>query len=128
MARGYSRDLRVRVIQHVEGGASRRETARLFKIGDATAVRWFQRWSENGEMCAKPGTGHTRSPLKAHETWLLDLVAAMPDLTLDEIRQKLFDEHGFKPGIGSVWRFFNRHGISFKKNRGRNRAESPGRG
>jgi transposase len=125
MAHGYSADLRVRVIQHVEGGASRRETARLFKISDATAVRWFQRWSETGETCAKPATGHTRSPLKAHETWLLDLIAAIPDLTLDEIRQKLFEEHGLRPGIGSVWRFFNRHGISFKKNRGGNRAGSP---
>jgi transposase len=122
MARGYSDDLRVRVIQHVEGGASRRETARLFKIGDATAVRWFQRWSETGETGAKPGKGHSRSPLKAHEMWLLGLVAETPDLTLDEIRQKLFEEQGLKPGIGSVWRFFHRHGISFKKKRARNRA------
>ena len=119
MARGYSDDLRVRVIQHVDGGASRRETARLFKIGDATAVRWFQRWSATGETSAKPRKGHTRSPLKAHETWLLGLVAETPDLTLDEIRQKLFEEQGLKPGIGSVWRFFHRHGISFKKKRAR---------
>jgi hypothetical protein len=27
-------------------------------------------------------------------TWLLDLVVATPDLTLDEIRQKLFKTHG----------------------------------
>jgi transposase len=122
MARGYSDDLRVRVIQHVEGGGSRRAAARLFRVGDATAVRWFQRWSATGETGAKPGKGHTRSPLKAYETWLLDLVAATPDLTLDEIRQKLFETHGLKPGIGSVWRFFDRHDISFKKNRARNRA------
>ena len=29
--------------------------------------------------------GHCRSPLKPYEHWLLDLVAAEPDLTLDEI-------------------------------------------
>jgi transposase len=50
---------------------------------------------------------------------LLGLVAETPDLTLDEIRQKLFEEQGLKPGIGSVWRFFHRHGISFKKKRAR---------
>ncbi len=122
MGRGYSDDLRVRVIQHVEGGASRREAARLFRVGDATAVRWFQRWSETGETSAKPGTGHARSPLKAQEGWLLDLAAATPDLTLDEIRQKLAEAHGLKASLGSIWRFFNRHGISFKKNRARNRA------
>ena len=124
MARGYSDDLRVRVIQYVEGGASRRETARLFRIGDATAVRWFQRWSETGEIGAKSGKGHVRSPLKAHEAWLLDLVAATPDMTLQEIRQALFETHGLRPGIGSVWRFFDRHGISFKKKCARNRAGS----
>jgi hypothetical protein len=31
-----------------------------------------------------PGTGHSRSPLEAHRQWLLDLVAAEPDLTLEE--------------------------------------------
>jgi transposase len=120
MGRGYSNDLRIRVIRSVEGGASRRETARLFSIGDATAVRWFQRWSETGETGAKPIKGHTRSPLKAHEDWLLGLIAATPDMTLEEIRQKLFEEHGLRPGIGSVWRFFDRNGISFKKKRSRN--------
>ena len=115
MARGYSDDLRVRVIEHVQAGASRREAARLFKIGDATAVRWCQRWFKTGATSAKPGTGHARSPLKAHEAWLLELVAAVPDLTLEEIRQRLIEERGQTAGIGSVWRFFDRHGVSFKK-------------
>jgi transposase len=120
MGRGYSDDLRVRVIQSVEGGASRRAAARVFSISDATAVRWFQRWSETGESSAKPGKGHARSPLKVHEAWLLELVVATPDITLEEIRQKLFETHGLRPGIGSVWRFFDRHNISFKKKRARN--------
>lgn len=122
MGRGYSDDLRVRVIQSVEEGVSRRKTAQLFRIGDATAVRWFERWSATGESSAKSGKGHARSPLKVHEAWLLELVAATPDMTLEEIRQKLFETHGLKPGIGSVWRFFDRHDISFKKNRARHRA------
>jgi transposase len=41
--------------------------------------------------------------------------ALAPDLTLEEIRVRLFDEHGHKAGIGSIWRFFDRHDISFKK-------------
>ena len=31
---------------------------------------------------AKPGTGHSRSPLERHKQWLIDLVAREPDLTL----------------------------------------------
>jgi transposase len=36
-------------------------------------------------------------------------------LTLEEIQGRLLDERQRKAGIGSVWRFFDRHGISFKK-------------
>lgn len=122
MARGYSDDLRVRVIHCVEEGFARREAARRFNVGDATAVRWYQFWRQTGSVSAKPGTGHSRSPLKPHEDWLLGLVTETPDLTLDEIRQKLIEVHGLKAGIGSIWRFYDRHRISFKKKRACNRA------
>jgi hypothetical protein len=45
---------------------------------------------------AKPGTGHSRSPLKQHEQWLLELVAEEPDLTLHEIRARLRSEKKMK--------------------------------
>ena len=38
-----------------------------------------------------------------------------PDLTLEEIQGRLLDERQRTAGIGSVWRFFDRHGISFKQ-------------
>jgi transposase len=66
--------------------------------------------------------------LKAHETWLLALVGEVPDLTLEEIRTKLVAAHGIEAGISSLWRFFDRHGISFKKKRAGGRAGSPRRG
>lgn len=50
---GYSNDLRVRVIQVVEGGAAARAAARQFVIGDATAIRWVKRWRETGSFEAK---------------------------------------------------------------------------
>jgi transposase len=50
---GYSNDLRVRVIQVVEGGAAARAAARQFVIGDATAIRWAKRWRETGSFEAK---------------------------------------------------------------------------
>jgi transposase len=112
---GYSNDLRVRVIQVVEGGAAARAAARQFVIGDATAIRWVKRWRETGSFEAKSTKGRSRSPLKRHEDWLLELVRREPDLTLEEIQRRLFDEHQQKAGLGSVWRFFDRHGISFKK-------------
>ena len=124
MAKGYSKDLRVRAVSMVEDGESAREVARVLNIGASTAIRWFERWTRTGSVAAKPGTGHSRSPLETHKRWLLDLVAAEPDLTLDEIRARLACEKKLKTGKSSVGRFYERHDITFKKNSARRRAES----
>jgi transposase len=121
----YSKDLRVRVIQAVEDGETARGAARHFMIGDSTAIRWAKRWRETGSVEARSAKGQSRSPLKKHEEWLLDLARQEPDLTLEEIQRRLLDERQQKAGIGSVWRFFDRHGISFKKKRAGSRAGSP---
>ncbi|MFZ1101998.1 MAG: MFS transporter, partial [Hyphomicrobiaceae bacterium] len=73
MAKGYSKDLRERAVAMVEDGESRREVARLLNLAPSTAVRWLDRWARTGSIAAKPGTGHSRSPLTAYEQWLLDL-------------------------------------------------------
>jgi transposase len=121
---GYSNDLRVRVIQVVESGLAARAAARQFVIGDSTAIRWAKRWRETGSFQAKSNKGQSRSPLKQHEEWLLELIRLEPDLTLEEVQQRLLDMRQQRAGLGSVWRFFNRHGISFKKKRSRSRAGS----
>src|SRR5215813_9638558 len=82
MAKGYSNDLRMRAVAMVEAGESARETARLLSVGASTAIRWIARWTTTGSVDAKPGTGHSRSPLERHKQWLLDIVAREPDLTL----------------------------------------------
>ena len=115
MAKGYSKDLRVRAISIVEAGESAREAARLLNVGASTAIRWIERWTTTGSVDAKPGTGHSRSPLEKHRQWLLDLVTAEPGLTLEEIRARLRSEKKLKVGTTSIWRFYERHEITFKK-------------
>jgi len=122
MAKGYSKDLRIRAVSIVETGESAREAGRLLDVSASTAIRWIDRWTTTGSVEAKPGTGHTRSPLEKHRQWLLDLVAAEPDLTLDEIRARLRSEKKQKTATSSVWRFYERHEITFKKNAARRRA------
>lgn len=124
MAKGYSKDLRERVVAIVEEGESAREAARLLKVAASTAIRWIDMWTTTGSVEAKPGTGHSRSPLKAHERWLLDLVAKAPDLTLEEIRERLRRDKKLEVAASSVWRFYDRHEITFKKNTARSRAGS----
>ncbi len=115
MAKGYSKDLRVRAIGLVESGESAREAARLLDLGASTAIRWVDRWTSTGSVDALPGTGHCRSPLEEHRQWLLDLVVTEPDLTLDEIRIRIGREKKLKIGRSSVGRFFERHEITVKK-------------
>ena len=76
-----------------------------------------------GVVSAKPMGGDHSSRLKADRDWLLERIAAAPDLTLEEIRAEL-GARGRHVGYGTVWRFFAAEGISFKKNRARQRARA----
>jgi transposase len=121
MARPYSGDLRVRVVEAVASGASRRGAARSFVVSASSAIRWAEQWHETGNVEPKPLGGKSRSPLEEHGEWLLSLIAQEPDLTLEEIRTRLRDQE-VTTAVSSIWRFFNRRGISFKKNGARQRA------
>jgi len=44
MAKPYSEDLRDRVVAAVEGGLSRREVARRFRVGISTVIEWVRRF------------------------------------------------------------------------------------
>ena len=113
MPKSYSQDLRERVIGAVEMGASRHEAAERFEVSVSSAVKWLQRWDETGSVVAKP-TGGSISPLEEHADFLLGLIAEQSDLTLDEVVAAL-RKRRIKGSRSAVWRFFDRHGISFKK-------------
>jgi len=46
-------------------------------------------WTKTGTVEEKRGTGYSRSPLKRHAQWLLELVAEEPVLTFEESRARL---------------------------------------
>ena len=126
MPKSYSEDLRERVVEAVEAGASRHAAAAHFKVSVSSAIRWVQRWRASGEIAAKPRGGST-SPLEDHQGALLALASEQPDLTLDEFCVVL-KERKIATSRVSVWRFFSRHGVSFKKNSARQRARAHRRG
>ena len=121
MVRPYSEDLRERAVAAVERGMSRREAAALFGIGASTVVKWVQRFRSTGSVAAKPMGGDHRSRLGSERAWIVERTEAEPDLTLEEVRAEL-KQRGVSVGYGTVWRFFEREEISFKKNRARRRA------
>jgi len=113
MPKAYSVDLRRRVIEAVEAGASRREAAELFSVDASSAVRWLQDWKEMGRCEPKPRGGSV-SPLERRAKEILALAAEQPDLTLEEIVAEL-GKRRIPTSHSSVVRFFQRHKITYKK-------------
>jgi transposase len=62
--------------------------------------------------------------LAAHRDWLPEVVDDKSGLTLEKIRAELCNR-GVNVSIGTVRNFYDRHGISFRKNRARKRTGSP---
>jgi transposase len=126
MPKPYSIDLRGRVVEEVESGASRREAAERYGLSPSVVVIWVQRFEQTGSIAAKPSGGST-SPLEKHAEFMLALIAEQPDMTLDEIVAAM-RKRRIAGSRSAVWRFFDRRNISFKKNSVRGGAKARGRG
>ena len=124
MPRSYSTDLRVRVIGAILDGLSRRWAASRFGVGVSTAVKWYRRYGETGEVAARKQGQPGGSKLDAHEAFILALVEERPDISLAEIAQRLTEQRSVSACLATVWYFFERRGISFNKNRARRRARA----
>jgi transposase len=112
--KAYSSDLRVRVIEAVAAGASRREAAERFEVSIASAVKWLQRWRDNNSAAPKPSGGSV-SPLEEFAAEILAVVAEHPDLTLEETVAELRKQR-IRTSRSALWRFLDRHNITLKKN------------
>ena len=122
MPKAYSADMRTRVIARVESG----EQPNIYEVSPSTAVIWVKCFRETGRCAAKPRGGST-SPLEEHAEFLLAVLDEQPDLTLDEVIAVM--RRNKVPGSRTaVWRFFQRHKITFKKSAARGGAGARGRG
>ncbi|BDV35756.1 transposase [Methylocystis iwaonis] len=94
-------DLRERVVAAVSSGMSRRQAAERFGDSAASAIRWCQRQKEIGSPASyKPGGDRWSARIDAHKSLILSLVEETCDIALS---------------IGALWRFFDRHDITWKK-------------
>ena len=110
-----SLDLRERVVAAVSSGMSRRQAAERFGVSPASAIRWCQRQKETGTPASyKRGGDRWSARIDAHKSLILSLVEETCDITLKELQARLA-ERGHVFSIGSLWRFFDRHEITWKK-------------
>ena len=127
MGKPYSVDLRRRVVAAIEAGMSRNQAARQFGVAISTAIGWMQRVEQTGSVAPGQMGGHKPKAISGeHALWLSQRIRA-GDFTLRGLVAEL-GERGLKVDYRSVWEFVHAEKLSFKKNRARQRAGSPGRG
>jgi transposase len=118
MAKALSVDLRRRVVDAVEAGASCRSAAARFGVSVSSAIRFVARARTRGTLEPDKRGGNQRSHrIDAHRDLILSWIAETPDLTLAEVAERLDGAVGYRPLPSIVCRFFQRHGVTRKKRR-----------
>jgi hypothetical protein len=95
-----SLDLRKRAVSAVDGGLSRRQAAARFSVSAARVIRWCQRRKASGSVApARQGGDHKSQRIEVHAS---------------------------RFGLTTIWRFFDRRGITYKKDSARRRTAARG--
>ncbi len=117
MAKALSVDLRRRVLDAIDRGLLCCHAAERFGVSASSAIRWRDRLEKQGDAAPERQGGDRKSGrIEAEGAFLLGEVAETPDITLVELQEKL-QARCVRVGIGTLWRFFDRRRITFKKRR-----------
>lgn len=123
MGKPLSMDLRSRLIAAVASGMSRRAAANRFGVAAASAVRWVHACNTTGSVGFKAQGGDKRSHrIEAFRDVILAAIEAQKDITLVELADLLRMKHEVSFAASTVWRFLDRHAMTYKKNSSRQRA------
>ena len=116
MSKALSVDLRERLVAAITAGAScRAAAAARFGVSASSAIRWAALAREVGSVAPGPLGGDRRSArIEAYAPLILGLVERTSDITLKEIRAELA-KMGVSAGIGTLWRFFDRRRMTWRK-------------
>ena len=115
MGKPYSLDLRERVVGAIEDGLSTRQAAARFSIGIATAGTWSRLKRSQGDVRLARQGKPKGSVLDAHAAFILGTLREQPDLTLDEMVERLAAECDVRVVRTAVWKFLDRHDMTHKK-------------
>src|SRR5215470_6113739 len=114
MPKPYSDDLRARVVEEIEQGATREEAAERFGVSLSSVGRFLRLERETGSISPAKFGGYKQYALAAHEERVRRLVAQQPDITLAELRARLAKEK-IVIGQTSIFRFLRHLQLTFKK-------------
>src|ERR1700688_2946012 len=121
MAKPYSDDLRARIVEAVEDGATIPESAEQCGVSISSVVRFLRLHRETGSVSPAQFGGYKEFALAAHEELVRKLVAEQRDITLAALSARLAKET-VTVGKSSISRFLRHLKLSFKKKSARRRA------
>ena len=130
---GYSKDLRLKVLDALDRGTPRREAAGLFGVSLSTIKRYLKRRREGEDLSPRPSPGRTplilATPEERRALWAQ--LAAHDDATLEHHCELWERERGVRVSVATMSRAVRKLGWTFKKSRWRppsatNGRETPG--
>lgn len=114
MAKPYSEDLRRRVVEAIDGGATIPDAAEQCGVSISSVGRFLKLHRDTGSISAAQFGGYKEFVLAAHEELVRELVAEQPDITLAELKARLAKKK-VPVGKSSISRFLIHLKLHFKK-------------
>lgn len=116
----YSLDLRQRIVDAVDHGiGTYSEIAELFGVHESFIYKLLRQRRKLGHIAPLPhgGGAHRKLDDKALD-FLADLVQQVPDLTLNELRQRCHKQAKIKVSVSTIWYGLEKRKVTLKKSRG----------
>lgn len=112
-----SNDLREKIIRFFENHPdyTQQEIADEFGVSRSFIEKLLQRWRTTNSSAALPRGGGQERLLKEHDQQIRDLVAAQPDATLDELRERLKSSRQLSVSPATMCRALQRLRLGRKK-------------
>jgi transposase len=121
--KSYSMDLRERLVAGRQRGQSADELSRLFGVSKRSVERYWKRLTQEGTLQVRQRGGYRRSKLEGHDERLRQWIGEEPDLTLEQLRNRLLGQLDIAIGTTALWHRLEKLGLTFKKNAARRRAK-----
>lgn len=122
-ARGYSIDLRERIVAAALKDSDHRRVAETFQVWVGTVRLYLTKHAAGTLRDVKWPTGRRHTVQSEHEQVLLQQLEEDHDASLEEHARRLEAKTGLKISDRTVDRVLRRHSITSKKNAGRIRTQ-----
>jgi transposase len=113
--RAYGQDLRDKMFAAIDRGIEPVEVAETFTVSVSWIYKALERRRTTGETTARPQRCHVPGKLDLHHDEIRARVAAVPDLTIAELRDWLRAAYGIAVSHAVMWVTLKRLGLSLKK-------------